>query len=173
MSLSLSHSTQRKLTRALPTLLCGAQMMLSSVAANAQSPDPFAKFLGAWRGGGKVVMADGHSEKIRCTANYSSASGGQTVSQELVCASDSYHVDVRSFIVAAGPSVQGHWDESVRQAMGQLAGQIVGEQFDGRISGTGIEAALSVVTTGSRQTILVTPNGGSVSRVEVTLSRRS
>jgi hypothetical protein len=172
MSLTLSHSTRRILTRALPILFCCTQMMLSPVAS-AESADPFAKFLGTWRGTGKVFMADGKSERIRCIATNSPEPGGKSISQELVCASDSYRVDVRSFIVAEGQGVQGHWEESVRQAAGQLAGQIVGGQFEGRITGPGFDAALSLVTTGLRQTILITPSGGSVSRVEVALSRRS
>jgi hypothetical protein len=173
MILSLSHSTRRHLTRALPTLLCCAQMMLSPVAANAQSAGPFAGLFGTWRGAGKVLMADGKSERIRCTATYTPESGGQSLSQELVCASDSYRVDVRSFIVAEGQSVQGHWEETVQQATGHLDGQIVGGRLEGRISGTGFEAGLSLVTTGLRQSVLITPLGGSISRVEVALARRS
>jgi hypothetical protein len=173
MARSLSRSTPRQLTRVLPALLCCAQIAVSSGAANAQSAGPFAGFFGSWRGTGKVLMADGHSERIRCTATYTSESGGQSFSQELVCASDSYRVDVRSFVVAEGQNVQGHWEESVQQAVGHLTGQIVGGQFQGKISGTGIEAAMSLDTAGLRQTILITPVGGSVSRVEISLSRRS
>ena len=173
MSLSLSRLTRRQRTRVLPILLCCAQMMLSSVATNAQSASPFTKFFGAWRGSGKVLTTDGNSERIRCTATYAAESGGQSLSQELICASDSYRVDVRSFIVADGQSVQGHWEESVRQASGHLDGQIVEGRFEGKISGPGFEAGMSLVSTGSRQTILITPVGVSISRIEVALSRRS
>jgi hypothetical protein len=93
------------------------------------------------------------------------------LSQALVCASDSYRVDIRSFIVADGQAVQGHWEESVRQAAGQLEGRIVGGQLEGRISGPGFEARMSLATSGVRQTIVITPAGGSVSRVEIALSR--
>src|ERR1700722_6033425 len=139
MSLSLSSSTRRQWKRVLPTLFCGAQIMLLAVAADAQSTSPLAKLSGTWRGGGKIMMADGTGENIRCSATYSPESGGRSVSQALVCASDSYKVDIRSFIVADGQSVQGHWEESVRQAQGQLSGQIVGDQLEGKISGPGFE----------------------------------
>jgi hypothetical protein len=172
MSLSLSSSTRRQWKRVLPTLFCGAQIMLLAVAADAQSTSPLAKLSGTWRGGGKIMMADGTGENIRCSATYSPESGGRSVSQALVCASDSYKVDIRSFIVADGQSVQGHWEESVRQAQGQLSGQIVGDQLEGTISGPGFEAQLSLVTSGGRQTILITPAaGGSISRVQIALSR--
>jgi hypothetical protein len=172
MSLSLSYLAHRQRRRVLPTFFCCAQVMLWAVAANAQSAGPFAKLSGTWRGIGKVVMADGSGEKIRCSATYSTESEGRSVSQALVCASDSYRVDIRSFIVANGQVVQGHWEESVRQASGQLDGQIVGDQLEGRISGPGFEAQLSLVTSGARQTVLITPAGGSISRVQIALSRK-
>jgi hypothetical protein len=173
MSLSPSNSGRRPWKRLPPTLFCCAQVMLLAVAANAQSTSPFAKLSGTWRGGGKVVLADGTGENIRCSATYSPESGGQSVSQGLVCASDSYKVDIRSFIVADGQNVQGHWQESVRQAQGQLNGRIVGDQLEGKISGPGFEAQLSLVTSGGRQTILITPAaGGSISRVQIALSRK-
>jgi hypothetical protein len=172
MSLSLSHSARRQWKRSLIALFCCAQVMLFAVAANAQSTGPFAKFYGTWRGVGKVLMTDGSGDKIRCNATYSTEAGGRSVSQALVCASDSYRVDIRSFIVADGQALQGHWEESVRQASGQLEGQIVGDQLDGRISGPGFEARLSLVTGGARQTILITPAGGSISRVQIALSRK-
>jgi hypothetical protein len=166
-----SYSGTGKWGRALLALLFCAAGVLSDVTANAQSAGPFAKFVGTWRGVGKVITADGKGEKIRCSATYSTESGGKSASQALVCASDAYRVDIRSFIVADGQAVQGHWEESVRQAMGQLDGQIVGDQFDGRISGTGFEARISVITRGTRQTIVITPTGGSISRVQIALSR--
>jgi hypothetical protein len=172
MSLSLGSLARRQGRRVLPALLCCAPVVLWAVAANAQSVSPFAKLPGTWRGAGKVVMADGKGETIRCSATYALESEGKSLSQGLVCASDSYKVDIRSFIVANGQSVQGHWEESTRQASGQLDGQIVGDQIDGKISGPGFEARLSLVTTGVRQTILITPSGGSISRVQIALSRK-
>jgi hypothetical protein len=171
MSRSIVYLSRRQLTNALSALLCLAAMALFPVAANAQSEGPFGKFLGTWRGLGKVTMTDGKSEKIRCTATYSAASKGQSLSQTLVCASDSYRVDIHSFIVAEGQSAQGHWEESTRQANGHLDGRFVGGQFEGTISGPGFEALLFLVATGVRQTILITPSGGSVSRVQIALSR--
>jgi hypothetical protein len=172
MSLSVNRSVRRRWGRALATFSCCAQVVLFTVAATAQSAGPFGKISGTWRGVGKVVTSDGNGEKIRCTATYSPASSGQSLSQALVCASDSYRVDIKSFIVADGQAVQGHWEESVRQAVGQLDGRLVGGQFEGRISGPGFEARLSLVTNGARQTILITPSGGSISRVQIALSRQ-
>jgi hypothetical protein len=172
MLLAPSYSASGKWGRALPTLLFCATVVLFAVTANAQSIGPFAKFEGTWRGVGKVLTADGKGDKIRCSATYSTESGGKAVSQALVCASDAYRVDIRSFIVAEGQAVQGHWEESVRQAKGQLDGQIVGDQFDGRISGPGFEARISLISRGTRQTILITPTGGSISRVQIALSRQ-
>ena len=171
MAISIKYSSFRKVMHALSVLLCLVQATIFPFAASAQSDGPFYRFPGTWRGSGKVIMADGKSERIRCTATYSVVSNGQSLSQSLICASDSYRVDVRSFIVSDGQRVQGHWEESTRQAKGHLDGQIVEGQFDGKLSGPGFDAALSLLTTSMRQTILITPSGGSVSRVQIALSR--
>jgi hypothetical protein len=176
MSISTSHPSLRlrRSTHVVRTLFCLIMVTCLSVTAGAQSQGPFAKFVGTWRGSGKVLTTDRNSEKIRCTATYSEVSGGQSLSQRLVCASDSYRVEIRGFIAAEGQSVHGHWEEAVRQAAGQLVGQIIAGRFEGTISGPGFEARMSLVTTGLHQTIIVTPApGDSVSRVEIALSRES
>jgi hypothetical protein len=171
MAISIEYSVLRRVMHALLGLLCLLQVTISPTAASAQSNGPFAKFSGTWRGSGKVIMADGKSERIRCTATYSAVSNGQSLSQALICASDSYRVDVRSYIVSDGQRVQGHWEETTRQATGHLDGQIVEGQFDGKLSAPGFDAALSLLTTGLRQTIIITPSGGPVSRVQIALAR--
>jgi hypothetical protein len=170
MSKPIAYLSRLRQTPALLAVLCSAQLLFATIA-DGQSEGPFVKMLGAWRGSGKISMTNGNSERIRCTATYSDGSGGSSISQALVCASDSYHVDVHTYIEATGQNVRGHWEESVQQAAGQLAGQILEGQFEGKILGNGFEATLSLITTGSRQTISVTPQGGNISRIQIALSR--
>ena len=46
-------------------------MVIRSQVGMAQLDGPFEKFLGCWRGSGKVVGADGHRKQIPCRAGYS------------------------------------------------------------------------------------------------------
>src|ERR1700684_3646000 len=70
---------------------------------------PYSGFSGSWRGAGQVVDTDGQSEDIRCVAPYSISDGGQALTQSLVCASDTYRININSYLVAEEDGVHGHW----------------------------------------------------------------
>jgi hypothetical protein len=132
----------------------------------------FAGYLGNWRGSGHVTSANGGSERISCRASYSSQSEATTLSQTLVCASDSYRFDIRSFLSGDVEGVEGHWEELTRNVTGHLSGRIADGQFDGTIVGSGFTAAIVLRASARRQTIVITPQGGGdIARVEIVLSR--
>ena len=150
------------------SLLAGLALAPSS--AFASSAGPFAKFVGSWDGAGQVAGANGGVEKIRCRAVYSTPAEAQ-LTQSLVCASDSYRIQIHSFVVADGQAVEGHWEEATRQVTGHLAGTIADGRFEGAVSGAAFTANLSLNTAGRKQTVVITPNAGDISRVSIVLSR--
>ena len=150
------------------SLLAG--LALSPSSALASSAGPFANFVGSWGGVGQVAGVNGGVEKIRCRATYSTPADEQ-LSQSLVCASDSYRIQIHSFVVADGRAVEGHWEEATRQVTGHLAGTIAGGRFEGAVSGAAFTANLSLNTAGRKQTFVITPNAGDISRVSIVLSR--
>jgi hypothetical protein len=162
-------SRARKSKRVLPAVLVGFALWSSSAVA--ASPGPFAKFIGSWDGAGQVAGVNGAIEKIRCRASYSSPSDEHSLSQTLVCASDSYRIQIHSFVVADAQNVQGHWEEATRQATGHLTGTIADGRFEGSVTGAAFTANLSLDTTGRKQTVVITPQGGDISRVSILLSR--
>jgi hypothetical protein len=151
-------------------LLAGA-VVLWPLIGMAHSEGPFSRFLGNWRGSGQVVGADGHRELLRCRAGYSLSQSGAALTQTLVCASDSYRVDITSHVVAEGHRVQGHWQEATRQVQGDLTGQVAGGQFEGSVAGAGFTAQVSLRSTGRKQAVSIRPQGGDIAAVEVVLSR--
>jgi hypothetical protein len=78
------------------------------------------------------------SDRLRLRAGYATIS--RALSESLVCASDTYRVDVDSYIVADGHSVEGHWQETTRQVQGNLTGQIVDGDLEGGVVGPGFTA---------------------------------
>ena len=136
----------------------------------AQSGGPFGAFAGGWRGSGLVVGADGNHERITCRARYLISESGRALSESLVCASDSYRVDVDSYVIADGHSVEGHWQETTRQGQGNLTGQIVDGDLEGGVVGPGFTAEISLRATGRRQIMSIKPQGGDVNHVTVVLS---
>ena len=120
-----------------------------------------------------MVGTDGNQERITCRARYTVEQNGAALSQSLVCASASYRVDINSFIVADGRSVQGHWQETTRQAQGELTGQVSDGDFEGGVAGPGFTAQISLKAMGRKQAISIKPQGGDVSDVNIVLSRES
>jgi hypothetical protein len=118
-----------------------------------------------------VVGTAGNREPITCRATYSAGGGGGSLSQTLVCASDSYRVDISSYIVADGDSVQGQWKEATRQVQGDLTGQVSDGDFEGNVAGPGFTAKISLKARGRKQLVNITPQGGDVAKVNIVLSR--
>jgi hypothetical protein len=152
-------------------LIAGA--VLWPQVGSAHSGSPFAEFSGSWKGAGQVVGVNGNAEKIRCRADYSTSASGESLTQSLVCASDSYRIDVKSFVIAGADGVEGHWEEATRKVTGHLTGKVADGQFDGSISGTGFTAEMSLKTAGRKQTLSIKPQGGDIAKVEIVLARDS
>ena len=146
-------------------------LTFASSSAVADSAGPFGKFVGSWGGAGQVAGVNGTVEKIRCRATYSTPSNDRSLSQSLVCASDSYRFQIHSFVIAEAQNVEGHWEEATRQVTGHLAGTIADGHFEGTVSGAAFTATLSLNTSGRRQTVAITPQGGDIARVTIVLSR--
>jgi hypothetical protein len=146
-------------------------LTLTSNSAFADSVGPFVKFVGSWGGAGQVAGVNGTVEKIRCRATYSTPSNDQSLSQSLTCASDSYRIQIHSYVVAEAQTVQGHWEEATRQVTGHLAGTIADGHFEGTVSGAAFTASLSLNASGRKQTVAITPQGGDIAHVTILLSR--
>jgi hypothetical protein len=147
--------------------------LLGPTVASAQSASPFANFAGKWVGSGEVIGADGNREKIRCRATYDLSENGAALTQNLLCASASYRVDVNSYVVADGQNAEGYWSENTRQVQGHLTGHITDGRLEGNVSGPSFTAQLSLKAAGGRQTLDIKPQGANVTEVEVELSRAS
>ena len=132
---------------------------------------PFQKFTGEWRGGGQIVESNGHRESIRCRAEYAEAKGGSALSQAIVCASESFKLDIKSYLEASGELVQGYWSEAARDLTGHLTGRIAAGRFEGEINAPAFNAAISLTSNGRNQAVSIQPRGGEVSDVRIALER--
>jgi hypothetical protein len=154
----------------LAAVAAGASMVSESVVF-ARSEGPFANFAGNWRGSGRVVTTDGKSERLTCRANYSVGAGAESVSQALVCASDSYRVDIRSSIVVNGHDIEGNWQEATHNANGGIVGTMDDGLLEGVVRCPGFSARISVKTTGRKQIVAIHPDGTAVATVDITMVR--
>lgn len=98
--------------------------LISASSATLADSGAFSHFAGSFRGTGEVQLSDGHRERIACRANDVIGGGGRTMSQNIVCASDSYKFDIRGQLVAAGTEVSCDWQEMTRGVSGAITGRI-------------------------------------------------
>lgn len=143
-----------------------------AVPQPAAAASPFASFTGSWSGSGQVIGAKGDHEQIRCRAQYSKAEHAEALNQKIVCASDSYRIDITSYLEASGTMVQGSWQEATRNISGHLTGRIEAGQFSGDVVGPSFSAAVSLSSKGRTQVVSIRPHGGDIADVRVDLERR-
>jgi hypothetical protein len=167
---SIEWITRSASRAALLTACLACGLLFRPETGMAELGGPFAKFGGGWRGAGHVVNTDGSKERITCRATYAISRDGAGLSQALICASDSYRIDISSYAVADGHRVQGHWQESTHQVQGSLTGQIVDGDFEGTLAGLTFTAGISLRATGRRQVVTISPQGGGVAEADIVLS---
>jgi hypothetical protein len=154
----------------LGACLLGAALALPE-AGMAKSEGPFASLSGNWHGSGRVTATNGTSERISCRATYTVSPDGINLSQSLVCASDSYRFDIRASVFSDGQSLTGTWQETTRNASGNLTGQIDGGSIETTVSGPGFTAGLSLKTSSHKQVVSIRPQGMEIAKVDITLTR--
>ncbi len=94
-----------------------------------------------------------------------------SLSQALVCASDSYRVDIRSNIQSDGHNIQGSWQEATRNANGGIVGTMDRGMIDGVVTCPGFRAEIFVRTNGRKQSVTIRPEGMDVASVDIVMSR--
>lgn len=138
----------------------------------AHAAGPFDGFAGNWRGGGTITMTSGSQERIRCKGRYGVRSDNRAMSIDLLCASDSYKVNIVSNIVAQGSSFSGQWQETTRQVQGSVTGTSPGPgQIQASLEGTGFGMQFSARVGGHRQELVLRAEGTEVQSVTISLSR--
>jgi hypothetical protein len=152
-----------------PVMLIVASLIASQSAARAAGA--FEKFLGVWSGSGQIIATNGHRESIRCRAQYTEAKEGSALNQTIICASESFKLNIASYVEASGDSVQGYWKEASRDVSGHVSGRIEGGRFEGEFSATAFTAGISLTSNGRTQTVAIKPRGGDVSEVSIELKR--
>jgi hypothetical protein len=133
---------------------------------------PFRAMAGSWAGGGTISTANGGQERLRCRATYNVGGGGDQLSLNLRCASDSYTFDLTSNVQYRGGAISGEWSEASRNASGTLEGRANGDHIDAAARGQNFSADLSLTTSGGRQTVSIRPQGGDITGVSLAMNRR-
>jgi hypothetical protein len=159
-------------TRTAVGALLAIGLCLAAPHAYAQS-GPFAGMAGSWSGGGRIDLNNGPSERIRCRASYAVGTGGNTLQQQLRCASDSYRFEVSSNVESRAGSLSGSWSEATRNVSGQVSGRAANGHIRARVDAGVFVADLTLNTSGNQQSVAIVPQGTDIRIVAVTMVRRA
>ncbi len=148
-----------------------AVSLLAATPAAAQDGSLFQRLGGTWSGAGTATVSNGAPEQLRCLAAY--APGGEAnVQLQLVCASDSYKLQVRSNLERQGDRIDGNWSEASTGASGSVRGSIRGNRLDANVDGAGLTARLTLALRGQSQAVTLVSGEPLATSATVVLRRR-
>lgn len=168
---------QRGVVRSARALAFAAAISVASLPALAPVPaaadtGPFAGLAGVWTGSGTLATKDGTKERLRCRAQYIITNGGSNLQQSLKCDSDTYHFHVTAYVNEKSGNLSGNWTEETRNASGTISGKAsAGKIFVSVSAGSAFSAKMTMITTGSSQSVTITPKGTDITNVSVTVSK--
>ncbi len=155
----------------LRAVFAGASLALIATASPSYAAGPFSSFEGNWTGTGTVSADNGAKERLRCRAHYDVGGGGNSMVQNLTCASDSYKFNVVSTVAAEGNEISGDWEETSRGAKGHISGKVTPTQISAFVKGLGFTASIGIAARGGRQSVTLNPTGTDIKNVSVTMSK--
>jgi hypothetical protein len=160
------------LSRRLTWLGALAALVFATATTSAYA-GPFSGLGGSWSGSGRISLANGAKERIRCRATYSVGGDGNMLQQSLRCASDSYNFELRSDVESHGGRITGNWNESTRQIGGTLSGRAHHGRIEVSVHNPNFSAHLTLISHGSHQSVIIkSSSGGQFKGASISLARR-
>ena len=147
-------------------LLAAVAGTVPAVAAGA-----FSAIAGSWTGNGKVHLAGGKTEAIKCNAYYIAKAGGAGLSMAIRCASASNKIEMRANLTYTNGAVSGSWEERTFNAAGQVSGKATADKISLAIDGGGLNGSMSVRLGGASQSVSISTTGSTFRGLDLSLSR--
>ena len=157
--------------KSLAASLVAAAALSLATDAGAGDAD-FGTYAGRWVGSGTIKMSGGESESLKCRATYFVVDGGSGLEQNIRCASASYKFEVKSAMQqSGGGAISGTWQETQNNTSGRLSGRATASGLRLNVSSDKFSASMSVILSGSSQTVSIVPKGIDISSVTIGLKK--
>ena len=114
---------------------------------------PFADLPGRWVGEGRIGMAEGKMESVKCRATYFVNPAGNELKQNIRCASAGGKVEVKSTVIAKDAKLSGQWNELVYNLGGDMTGEVTERGFRITVRGGDLTANMDVIVMNDRQIV--------------------
>lgn len=152
----------------VPSAVALALLVSAALPASAGQFSPIA---GSWTGTGKVHLAGGKSEAIKCNAYYIAKAGGAGLSMAIRCASASNKIDMRANLESSGSGVSGSWEERQFNAAGTVSGSNKDGNLALSITGGGFSGSMTVKLEGKNQDVSISTQGVGFTGVKILLAK--
>jgi hypothetical protein len=126
---------------------------------------------GFWSGSGSVVLANGKTERVKCSVFYKVTEEGTAIRQAMRCASADYKIDALTELKIRGDKVSGSWEEKTYSATGEITGKYANDNMVLSIKGATFSAAMNVTLSDCKQNISISPQGLDVTRISIGLGK--
>jgi hypothetical protein len=147
------------------------QQEVAALPARPGAEHPFAAMAGGWTGGGIIQLTNDITERLRCRADHKYNQGASSLALSIRCASDNYKFELTSDVVERRGQISGQWKETGYGVSGSISGRVAGNRITATATGDKFTSAISVATTGNRQTVSLTPERTYVISVQIELNR--
>lgn len=114
---------------------------------------PFKDLAGRWTGEGRIGMAEGKVESVKCRATYFVEGDGNQLRQNIRCASAGGKVEVKSEVVAKDGKLKGTWNELVYNVGGDMTGEVTQRGFRIVVRAGDLTANMDVIVMNDRQIV--------------------
>ena len=131
--------------------------------------DLFERYLGEWRGAGKIETVRGDTDTLACSATCEDSEGGKALAQSIRCDSKKYKFAIENYIVATGDQVVGSWRELTMQVQGNVTVRSEGTMFIGKVAASAVTATIWMRADKRSQAVRIVPQGVDISKVEIVL----
>lgn len=158
-------------------IVMGAAFVALALASPAFAEGLFAGMAGSWRGEGSLKWSTGENERMRCTAKYEVAEDGNKIMQEMVCATDSTRLVVKSDITyrpAAGV-ITGSWSERGYGINGWVSGTASSGRIQANVESRdkSFSAKVGILLQNGVQIVTIQPTNLDVTEALVTMQPSS
>lgn len=155
------------------TAALAASVLLTPVLgpSPAHAAGAFSAIAGSWTGNGKVHLAGGKSEAIKCNAYYIAKAGGAGLSMAIRCASASNKIDMRANLESSSGGLSGNWEERQFNASGTVAGKSMDDNISLSITGGGFTGSMNVKLNGKTQDVSISAQGVGFTGVNIVLAK--
>lgn len=151
-------------------LIGAAAIFAAATGGRASAAVNLQDMAGYWTGTGKVVLANGSSENVKCVVTYKVSTSG--FRQNIRCASQGFSFNGTADLeVAQSGSVTGNWTENTYSAQGNVKGKTTDKGFSLSISGATFTAVMDATTSACKQTLDIVPKGLDVTRISLGLGK--